>query len=676
MTNNPMLAKALIYAANGWHVFPVTPNAKLPLGSLVTNGFHGATKVAETITHWWTEAPNVNIGLNLAASGLVCIDVDSYKPDCAFDEYMLGKDMPKTLVQHSASGGTHYIFKAGENAEYPGKLCKGVDVKHNGYILLSPSVFKGNQYEWSQKVRPSPAPEWLSKPSTSFQTVVTPSAWLDGLPPEELLSVIAEEGWHNTVLKLVGSMVAKGRNDTSIHTLTDVLTTEAYCVAETREEVQKMIDGARRKQFGSDLPSTLQTAVVETHRGNIVSNYHNVFVTLFDRSPWSQVFAFDELAGRKMIMSKPPGERGNPSLFKPRQLKESDYTKVLKWLNQNGFPSVSKQLVIDCVQELCEENIVSPVRHYLESLAFDPQIDEPQLSFWMERYLGVEPTTDEERRYVEAVSRLSLIQAVARALNPGCKADSVPILEGGQGIGKSTAIRILHGAEWFGDALPPMSHKDASDYIRGKWGIELAELAFQQKAEVETQKSFISRREERFRPAYGREEICYPRRCVFWGTTNRSDYVKDDTGNRRFLPVKTTQVDVEGLRANRDKLWAEAVFYFYEGEQYWLSGQLAVFANDQAKERVEDDPWVTVIQERLAAETEVSLKQACTNCFPGLSDHQITTQMTRRMSLCLQQAGWEKDGRFTSGVQRNQVRFVKDAEANAKTISPDRLHDF
>ena len=217
-----------------------------------------------------------------------------------------------------------------------------------------------------------------------------------------------------------------------------------------------------------------------------------------------------------MVMSKPPGERGNPSFFKPRQLKESDYTKVLKWLNQNDFPSVSKQLVIDCVQELCEENIISPVRHYLESLAFDPQIDEPQLSFWMERYLGVEPTTDEERRYVEAVSRLSLIQAVARALNPGCKADSVPILEGGQGIGKSTAIRILHGAEWFGDALPPMSHKDASDYIRGKWGIELAELAFQQKAEVETQKSFISRREERFRPAYGREEICYPRRCVFW----------------------------------------------------------------------------------------------------------------------------------------------------------------
>ena len=311
MTNNPCL-QGFDYAAKGWHVFPVTPNAKSPLGS-GPQGYHDATTMVETITEWWTEAPNANIGLNLAASGLVCIDIDSYKPDCAFDEYMRGKDMPKTLVQQSASGGTLH-FQGGQ-APSTGKLCKGVDVKHNGYILLSPSVFKGNQYEWSQKVRPSPAPEWLSKPSTSFQAVVTPSAWLDGLAPEELLSVIAEEGWHNTVLKLVGSMVAKGRNDTSIHTLTDVLTTEAYCVAETREEVQKMIDGARRKQFGSDLPSASQKGVIETHRGNIVSNYHNVFVTLFDQSPWAQVFAFDELAGRKMVMSKPQEkEVTHPSL--------------------------------------------------------------------------------------------------------------------------------------------------------------------------------------------------------------------------------------------------------------------------------------------------------------------------------------------------------------------------
>ena len=189
------------------------------------------------------------------------------------------------------------------------------------------------------------------------------------------------------------------------------------------------------------------------------------------------------------------------------------------------------------------------------------------LSAWLTAYLGVEPINAKEQAYVESVSRLSLIQAVARIFDPGCKADSVPILEGDQGIGKSSALRVLHDHRYFGDALPPMGTKDASDYIRGKWGIELAELAFQRKADVEAQKAFISRQEERFRPAYGREEICYPRQCVFWGTTNRTDYLTDETGNRRFLPIKTGKIDLAGLREVRDKPWAEAVYNYQQGEK-------------------------------------------------------------------------------------------------------------
>ena len=98
-----------------------------------------------------------------------------------------------------------------------------------------------------------------------------------------------------------------------------------------------------------------------------------------------------------------------------------------------------------------------------------------------------------------------------------------------------------------------MGTKDASDYIRGKLGIELSELAFQRKADEEAQKAFISQQEERFQPAYGREEIRYPRQCVFWGTTNRTDYLADDSGNWRFLPVKTKTINIAALRQNRDK---------------------------------------------------------------------------------------------------------------------------
>ncbi|MDA8943034.1 virulence-associated E family protein [Alphaproteobacteria bacterium] len=436
-----------------------------------------------------------------------------------------------------------------------------------------------------------------------------------------------------------------------------------------------MIDGARAKGFGTELAQESSAELIKSSRGDVINNHHNVYVTLRD-SAWGQVFAFNELSGTKMVLAKPPGERGNPSFFKPREIKDSDYSRVAKWCNKNGLPTVNKNVIIDCIQELCEENIISPVRHYLEGLRFDPACHEPQLSHWMERYLGAKPESPEERQYIEAVSRLSLIRAAARALDPGCKADSVPILEGGQGIGKSTAIRVLHGAEWFGDALLPMGNKDASGYLRGLWGIELAELSFQRKAEIEVQKAFISRREERFRPAYGREEIVYPRRCVFWGTTNRTDYIKDDTGNRRFLPIRTTKVDFEGLKASRDMLWAEAVYYYNQGEQYWLSEELLVYANEQTKERFEQDPWVEVVQRKLRGFIEISLKDACKVCFQDLQDQHITTMMNRRMSQCLQMAGWRKDGKFTSGPQRNQARFVKDAEEALEEDNEQTTYSF
>ena len=215
-----------------------------------------------------------------------------------------------------------------------------------------------------------------------------------------------------------------------------------------------------------------------------------------------------------------------------------------KWLS-----NCQQKRGIDCVQELCEDHIISPGRHYREGLKLDPANDRCVLSRWMEIYLGVKPKSPDEEQYVRAVSRLSLIQAVARALTPGCKADSVPILEGGQGVGKSTALRIRHSPEWFGDALPPMGTKDASDYLRGKWGIELAELAFQRKADIEAQKAFISKNEERFRPAYGRGDLSP--KDVSSGHNNRTDYLKDDTGNRRFLPIRVEAVDIKGLKAAR-----------------------------------------------------------------------------------------------------------------------------
>ena len=128
------------------------------------------------------------------------------------------------------------------------------------------------------------------------------------------------------------------------------------------------------------------------------------------------------------------------------------------------------------------------------------------------------------------------------------------------------------------------------------------------------------------------------------------------------MPIRVNQVDIESLRANRDKLWAEAVYYYKQGEEYWLCDSLAEQANQQANERIENDPWVEMIQGLPMEIIEGTLKQICQALFEDTKESQITTQMTRRLSTCLIQAGWKRDGKYSSGPQRNQVRFIRPAE--------------
>ena len=179
---SPLGQAALDYAARGWHIFPLIPGSKDPLISkrMGGRGFWDATTDLERIRRWWTVTPDANIGLGLVQSGLVCIDADTYKPDCQWASFIAGHDLPGTLIQRSASGGTHYIFRAPKSAEFPGQLCLQVDVKHKGYILLEPSSFNGQAYQWQTDDDPADAPDWLMRavPAPRAETIV-PAARLD-----------------------------------------------------------------------------------------------------------------------------------------------------------------------------------------------------------------------------------------------------------------------------------------------------------------------------------------------------------------------------------------------------------------------------------------------------------------------------------------------------------------
>jgi predicted P-loop ATPase len=397
--------------------------------------------------------------------------------------------------------------------------------------------------------------------------------------------------------------------------------------------------------------------------------FMNVVTVLACLEDWYGVFAYDELSEQIMILRPFPKSRGNPDLFKPRALRDDDVNRVRGWFNGHlKWLKVAKGDVQDAIHLAARENIISPVRHYLEGLppmpvgearAFLKQVLNDY--FGLRRY-GEHPET---LIYAETVFRKFLISAVARMMEPACKADHVLILEGPQGAGKSTAVRILFGDVYFGDSIPRLETKDAADYVRGKWGIELSELASFSKVEVEQVKAFITRPEDKFRPAYGRCEITYQRRCVFIGTTNRTDYLRDETGNRRFWPIKIEKADIPAIKRDRDRIWAAVMSLYLAGEQWWPTEEEAQLATAQQLRRTVVDPFHEEVEAWLKSndKVETCMREVMEKVLCATDTYQRTTMpkhMQHSLRAALNAAGYVSSGKqFTSGVYKSQTIFTR-----------------
>jgi predicted P-loop ATPase len=230
------------------------------------------------------------------------------------------------------------------------------------------------------------------------------------------------------------------------------------------------------------------------------------------------------------------------------------------------------------------------------------------------------------------------------------------VLEGPQGGGKSTACGILAG-EWFSDGLPDIrAGKDAAEHLNGKWLIEVAEMSALDKAASAALKAFLTRTEERYRPAYGRKEVIEPRQCIFIGTTNETVYLRDATGARRFWPVKVGNVDTDALKADREQLFAEAVALYRQGVQWWPDVAFEIEHIIQEQEaRYEVDPWEQAIADYLRSlETTTILDVARDALHAEMV--KIGTGENRRISKALERLGWVRAPR--QGGRRPWVRRI------------------
>jgi predicted P-loop ATPase len=369
-------------------------------------------------------------------------------------------------------------------------------------------------------------------------------------------------------------------------------------------------------------------------------NLYNCMLALRDDQELVNVFAYDEMLRAAVLQRPVPGTIGNGS-FEPRPVTDCDVTALQEFLQAAGLEKLGKDVVHQAVELRAQERSFHPVRDYLNALEWDGR---PRLPNWLTVYMGAEAS-----EYHNNVGCMFLIQMVARIYKPGCQADYMMVLEGLQGELKSSACRVLAGKdEWFSDSLPNLQTSDrirVSHHLRGKWLIEVAEMSAMSKAETIDLKAFITQRVEQFTPKYGRKESYEPRQCVFVGTTNKEAYLRDETGSRRFWPVKTRHIDLRVLVRDRDQLFAEAVEYYREGRQWWPDRDFErQYIQPQQESRYEADAWEGVITEYLACRTSVTLLDVAQDAL-----HIETSRLSRadqlRIGNAMRRAHWTEGKR-------------------------------
>jgi predicted P-loop ATPase len=416
---------------------------------------------------------------------------------------------------------------------------------------------------------------------------------------------------------------------------------------ERKPEKRKVVSFAeeRRKRRGRELPPWAEK-LQRGDKGAIIPNLDNAMVALEEAPQLAFLFAYDLMAHGVVVEGRPPVVEGQDGLEDdgpfPRPLCDSDVIQVQRWLQRQGMPRIARPVIHDAIARRAADRAFHPIREWLVTLEWDREV---RLNTFLVDYFGCENTP-----YVRTIGFMVMIALVARVMEPGCQCDYMLVLEGDQGVMKSSALKIL-GGEWFSDALPDIHHsREASQHLRGKWVVEFSELAAIVKADPERLKSFLTRRKEIYLPRFAHNEVHEPRQFVPFGTTNKQDqgYLADETGTRRIWPVKVGRIDLDALADDRPQLFAEAIDRYRDGAAWWPTPELeALLIKPEQDARYETDPWEDDVLEYCHNKTperdggtRVQVSEIARMALKAENTFRVGTRDQRRISAILIRNGW------------------------------------
>lgn len=666
---NIMYQKALEYAVRGYSIMPLARDKKPLLSSW--KQYQTTPADEEQITKWWEKWPDANVGIITGKiSGLSVVDIDTTGGD---KKIVPLSKFPQTLTVATPSGGYHLWYEYNVEINQTSNTFPQfphVDIRNDGgYIVAPPSKCEyvknkeqiRGMYSVLSNLPIAPFPlDLFVKPQRAAKK---PS--VNGILKN--FDTMAEGDGRNVALtKVVGKILKLTMPDVSMAWELTLTANARFKKPLEESEAKVIFDSISKKEQAKPLAGV---EFLRTDKGVIISNMENVFRTIQSDA---------NLVGRFRVNTFAGSIETNFNKDQWDVFQRVDITRVRGYLmsTYSHFVRVAFADVEDAMMSAANANRVSPPAEWMKGLKWDGVA---RLDTWLKSAYNVE-----DNIYHQKVGSNWFKGMVKRGMFPGCKFDYVLVLEGPQGIRKSTSLGVI-GGDWHIETVFTPDNKDFFMQFGGNLIVEFSEGETLNRTEAKKLKAVITMQHDKYRPPYDRSVKDFPRQCVFAMTTNQDQYLKDETGNRRWLPVAVKgQANIDWLIENRDQLFAEAYHRVvvlketvYEFPQEEMEYQQSLRQTNDPRYEVISEWYYTVLNDT-QREEGVTTRQAFIGALQGNFGNGKEMGKPEEMiigSILKEGLKLERRREMIKGTRFYLYRPTKESEANKPTLTPTEIHE-